>query len=86
MAIPIEYSNYSNVFSAEYVAKLLEYTGINNHVIEQEEGKQISFVPIYSLGLVGLEIVKTYIEANLANYFMWSFKSLVGAFIFLIKS
>ena len=56
-----EYSNYSNVFSAKYAAKLLENTRKNEHAIKLEEGKQPSFEPIYSLGLVELETLKTYI-------------------------
>ena len=38
-----EYSDYSNIFLAEYVAKLLENTRINEHIIELEEDKQPPF-------------------------------------------
>ena len=37
--IPVEYSNYSDVFSAENAAELPENTGMNEHAIELEEGK-----------------------------------------------
>ena len=37
--VPVEYSNYSNVFSAENVAELLENIGINEHAIELKKGK-----------------------------------------------
>ena len=47
-----EYFNYSNVFSAKYMAKLPENTRINEHAIELEKGKQPPFGPIYSLGPV----------------------------------
>ena len=77
--VPAEYSDYSNVFSAKNAAKLPENTGMNEHAIELEEGKQPSFRPIYSLGLVELETLKTYIETNLANSFIWLSKSLAGA-------
>ena len=60
--IPVEYFDYNNVFSAENVAELLENTGINEHAIKLEEGKQPPFGPIYSLGLVKLETLKTYIK------------------------
>ena len=70
-----EYSNYSNVFSVEYVAELLKNTRINEYTIELEEGKQLSFGPIYSLGPIELEILKTYIKTNLANSFIRLFKS-----------
>ena len=52
---------------------------MNEHAIELEEGKQPPFGPIYSLGPVELEILKTYIETNLANGFIWPSKSLAGA-------
>ena len=68
--VPIEYSDYSNVFSAEYAAKLPENIGINKHAIKLEEGKQPPFRPIYSLGPVELEILKIYIKTNLANGFI----------------
>ena len=79
--IPAKYSNYSNVFLAENAAELLENTGINEHAIELKEGKQPSFRLIYSLGPVELETMKTYIETNLANGFICSSKSPVGASI-----
>ena len=74
-----KYSNYSDVFLAENVAELSEHTGINDHVIELEKDKQPPFRPIYSLGPVGLEILKTYIETNLANGFIQPSKSPAGA-------
>ena len=68
--VPAEYSNYSNVFSAEYAAELPENTGMNEYVIKLEEDKQPPFGPIYSLGPVELETLKTYIKTNLANGFI----------------
>ena len=47
--------------------ELLKHTEINDHVIELEENKQSPFRPIYSLGPVELEKLKTYIKTNLAN-------------------
>ena len=73
-----EYSHYSNFFLVEYATKLLEHTGINNYTIKLENSKQLFFGPIYSLGLIKLEILKTFIIINLANNFIWSFKSLTG--------
>ena len=52
---------------------------MNEHAIELEEGKQPPFGPIYSLGPVELETLKTYIETNLANGFIRLSKSLAGA-------
>ena len=79
--VPAEYFNYSDVFSAENAAELLENTGMNEHAIELEEGKQPPFGPIYSLGPVELETLKTYIETNLANGFIRPSKSSAGASI-----
>ena len=65
-----EYSDYSNIFSAENTTKLSDNTRINKHTIELKEGKQPLFSPIHSLELVELEILKTYIKTNLANDFI----------------
>ena len=77
--VPAEYSDYSNVFSAENAAELPENTGMNEHAIKLEEGKQSPFGPIYSLGPVELETLKTYIETNLANGFIQPSKFPAGA-------
>ena len=55
---------------AENAIKLQEYIEMNNHAIELEETKQLFFSLIYSLELVEFEILKTYIETNLANSFI----------------
>ena len=73
--VPAEYSDYSDDFLAENAAKLPENTGMNEHTIELEEGKQPPFEPIYSLGPVKLETLKTYIKTNLANGFIQPSKS-----------
>ena len=77
-----EYSNYSDVFSAKNVAELSKNTGMNKHTIELKDGKQLPFGPIYSLGPVELEILKTYIKTILANSFIRLSKSPAGASIF----
>ena len=77
-----EYSDYSDIFLAENAAELLEKTGMNEHAIKLEEGKQPSFRLIYNLGLVELETLKTYIKTNLANGFIHPSKSPAGAPIF----
>ena len=73
--VSAEYSDYSNVFSVENATKLPENTGINEHAIKLEEGKQLPFGLIYSLGPVELETLKTYIKTNLANGFIRPSKS-----------
>ena len=77
--VPAEYSDYSNVFSVEYRAKLSENTGINEHTIELEEGKQLLFGPFYNLEPVELEILKIYNKTILANGFIRPSKSPIGA-------
>ena len=83
--VSAEYSDYNNVFSIENIVKLLENTRINEYAIKLKEDKQLPFGPIYNLGPVELEILKTYIKTNLANSFIQSFKSLAGVFIFFNK-
>ena len=77
--VPAEYSNYSDVFLTENAAEPPENTGMNEHTIELEEDKQPLFGPIYSLGPIELEILKTYIKTNLANGFIRPSKSPAGA-------
>lgn len=79
IAISTEYSNYNNVFSRKNAAKLLEYIEINNHAIKLEESKQLPFGPIYSLRLVDLKTLKTYIKTNLGNNFIQPSTSLTSA-------
>ena len=76
-----EYFDYSNIFSTKNVVELQEHFGINDHAIKLEEDKQPAFGPIYNLGPLKLEILKTYIKTNLANNFICSSKSPAGAFI-----
>ena len=61
--------------------ELPENSGINEHAIKLEESKKPPFRPIYSLGPVELETLKTYIKINLANGFIRPSKSLAGASI-----
>ena len=82
--IRVEYSDFSNVFSSDSVAELSEYTGINNHPINLLDNKQPPYGRIYSLGLVELETLKTYIKANLASNFIKPSKSPAGAPILFI--
>lgn len=77
-----KYFNYNIAFGVENTTKLLKYIEINKHIIKLEEDKQLSFNPIYNLGLVELDTLKTYIEMNLASGLSWSTKSPVGVHIF----
>ena len=83
--IPAEYSDFSDIFFSDSVAELLEYTGINNHPVNLLDDKQPLYNSIYSPGLVELEILKTYIQANLASGFNRPSKSLSGALILFVR-
>ena len=65
--------------------ELSENTGINEHVIELNEGKQPLYNLIYSLGPVELETLKAYIETHLKTGFIRPFKSPAGAPILIDK-
>ena len=79
VTIPIKYSDFTNVFSEKSAAELPKYTKINTHAIDLKEGKPPPYGPIYSLRSMELEILKTYIETNLANSFICLSKSPASA-------
>ena len=81
----VEYSNYNDVFLAKYVAKLPKNIEMNKYTIKLEEGKQLPFGSIYSLRLVELKTLKTYIKINLASSFIQPSKSLAKTFILFDK-
>ena len=80
-----EYLDCANVFSEKLAAILSEHTEINTHAIKLEKGKQSPYEPIYILGPVELETLKTYIETHLKTGFIRPSKSFAGAFIFFDK-
>ena len=80
-----EYADFVNVFLKKSAKVLSERTGINEHVIELEEGKQPPYRPIYSLGPVVLETLKIYIDSNVANRFIRLSKSPAGAPILFVQ-
>ena len=83
--IPDEYSDFADVFSEEKALVLPERTELNEHAIDLEDGKQPPYGPIYSLGPVELETLKTYIETHLKTGFIRPSKSLAGAPILFDK-
>ena len=80
-----KYSDFSNLFSSDSAVELLEYTIINNHLIDLLDNKQALYGPIYSLELVELKTLKTYINANLANGFIRPSKSLSDILILFVQ-
>ena len=85
VSVPEEYVDFSDVFSKESAAVLPDRSNINEHVIDLEPGKQLPYRPIYSLGPVELETLKTYIETSLTNVFIWLSKSLARAPILFVR-
>ena len=77
----IEYFDYNNIFLPKNVAKLLENIKINKYTIKLKEDKQLSFKSIYSLELIELKMLKTYINTNSAIGFIYLFISSIGIFI-----
>ena len=68
--VPVGYLDFTDVFLEKSANILSEQTGVNEHTIKLEKGKQPPYGPIYSLWPVKLKFFKTYIETNLANGFI----------------
>ena len=83
--IPDKYLYFTDVFSEEKALVLPERIKLNEHAIDLEDGKQPPYGPIYSLGPVELETLKTYIETHLKTGFIRLFKSPAGAPILFDK-
>ena len=83
--IPDEYSDFTNIFSEEKALVLLERIELNEHAINLEDDKQPFYKLIYSLSLVELETLKTYIETHLKIGFIRPSKSSTGACILFDK-
>ena len=80
-----KYSDFANVFSEKKALVLLEHIKLNEYAMNLEDGKELSYGPIYNLGPMELETLKTYIKTPLKTGFIWSFKFPVGAFILFDK-
>ena len=83
--IPNKYSDYADVFSKVKALMLPERTELNKHAINLEKGKQSPYGLIYSLGLVELETLKTYIETHLKTGFIRPSKSPANALLLFDK-
>ena len=58
---------------------LLVWSKFNQYIIKLEEHKQPLYGPIYSLGLVELQILKIYIKSHLKTGFIQPSKFLARA-------
>ena len=85
ITVSAKYSDFAIVFSEKLAKVVRERTKINKHAIKLKDGKQPPYGPIYSLGPVELETLKTYIETNLANGFIRPSKSPAGAPILFVR-
>ena len=81
----IEYSDFVDDFSSKLALALLKYIEINYHAIELIDERQLLYKSIYSLELVELETLKTYIKTNLVNSFIRPFKFPAKILIFFNK-
>ena len=83
--IPDKYADFANVFLEEKVLVLPKRTKLNEYAINLKNGKQPSYRPIYSLGPVELETLKTYIETYLKTRFIQPSKSPADTLILFDK-
>ena len=84
VTVPAEYSDFADVFLEKSANILPKQTGVNEHAIKVEKGKQPPYELFYSLESVELEILKIYIETNLPNGFITTSKSPAGASILFV--
>lgn len=80
-----KYADCTDIFSLNFAAKLPNYIRINGYLIDLVKGQQLPYWPIYSLKLVKLKVLKTYIKTNLANSFIRPSKFFVDNPIFFIQ-
>ena len=78
------YKKYADMFLKDLVNQLSENKSYN-HAIDLESGKMISYKSLYNLSETELTILWDYIDINLLNDFIKSFKLLVEALILFIK-
>lgn len=78
------YSDFNNIFLSNSATKLFKQGSINNYLMNLVNNKQIFYSLIYSLELIKLATLKTYIKINLANGFIQLSKSLTSALILFV--
>ncbi len=80
-----KYTNFADIFSLKLAVELLKHMRINNHNIKLVDNWELPYGLIYSFGPMKLEIMKAFIENNLANDFIRSSKSSAKVLIFFNK-
>lgn len=58
-------STLQMLFYIKIALMLPQQTDLNKYAIELKDGKQLFYGPLYSLGLVQLEILRTYMKTYL---------------------
>lgn len=66
VTIAAKYLDFIDLFLKKLIVELSKYFAITKHLINLELGKQLSYSPIYNLGLIELETFKIYFKTNLA--------------------
>lgn len=69
----------------EKVLVLPEITDLNQYAIVLQKSQQLSYKLIYSLGLVKLKTLKTYLKTYLDNSFILCSKLSISTLIFFIQ-
>ena len=75
VTVLVEYADFANLFLKKSARELPKRTGITEYIIKLTKWKQSLYRFIYSLGLLELETLKTYIIMKLANNFIQLSKS-----------
>lgn len=69
-----KYLKYADMFLPDLAIELPKCTRINNYAMNLIEEEKLLYSPIYSLCLMELEMLKTYIETDLKTRFTSLFK------------
>lgn len=70
ITVYMKYLNFAIVFFSNFALRLTEYSRINNHFIDLEKRKKPIYGSIYSLELMKIETLNTYIKTNFASSFI----------------
>lgn len=84
IVILFEYANFIDIFSLKYITELSKHIKNYYHLIYPIDSQQPHYKSIHSLKPVELEILKTFIEINLANSFIKPFKLPMGTSILFV--
>lgn len=79
-----KHANFAYLVLKQFVNLLSERKKIHEHVIKLVDSKQPPFKPIYSLNLVKLKILNSYIKTNLVNKFIQPSNSFTQALILFL--